>query len=78
MPTSTVTVEQPSEAVRIIRLDRPERLNAITFELVADLHDALDTVAADEIVQGGGAHRRRPRVLRGPRPEGLRHAAVGR
>jgi enoyl-CoA hydratase len=45
---STVTLEQPSEAVRIIRLDRPERLNAITFGLVADLHDALDTVAGDE------------------------------
>ena len=45
---STVTLEQPSEAVRIIRLDRPERLNAITFELVGDLHDALDTVAGDE------------------------------
>ena len=44
----TVTLEQPSDAVRIIRLDRPERLNAITFELVADLHDALDTVAGDE------------------------------
>jgi enoyl-CoA hydratase len=44
---STVRIEQPSDAVRIIRLDRPERLNAITFELVADLHDALDAVAAD-------------------------------
>ncbi|MCU1456617.1 MAG: hypothetical protein JWL73_709, partial [Actinomycetia bacterium] len=32
---STVRIEQPSDAVRIIRLDRPERLNAITFELVA-------------------------------------------
>ena len=45
---STVAIEQPSEAVRIIRLDRPARLNAISFELVADLHDALDTVGADE------------------------------
>ncbi len=44
---TTVRIEQPSEAVRIVRLDRPDRLNAITFELVADLHDALDAVAAD-------------------------------
>jgi len=44
----TVTVDAPGAAVRIIRLDRPERLNAITFELVADLHDALDAVAGDE------------------------------
>jgi len=44
---ATVTLEQPREGVRVIRLDRPERLNAISFELVADLHDALDTVAGD-------------------------------
>jgi enoyl-CoA hydratase len=44
---TTVRIEQPSDAVRIVRLDRPDRLNAITFELVADLHDALDVVAAD-------------------------------
>jgi enoyl-CoA hydratase len=45
---ATVAVEPAGDAVRVIRLDRPERLNAITFELVGDLHDALDTVAADE------------------------------
>ena len=56
---ATVAVEPAVDAVRVIRLDRPDRLNAITFELVGDLHDALDTVAADESLQGGGAHRRR-------------------
>ena len=45
---STVSVEPAGEAIRVIRLDRPDRLNAISFELVADLHDALDEVAADE------------------------------
>ena len=45
---STVAVEPAGDAIRVIRLDRPERLNAISFELVADLHDALDEVAADE------------------------------
>src|SRR4051794_18158361 len=45
---STVAVERAGEAIRVIRLDRPDRLNAISFELVADLHDALDEVAADE------------------------------
>jgi enoyl-CoA hydratase len=45
---ATVTVEPAGDAIRIIRLDRPERLNAISFELVGDLHDALDEVAADE------------------------------
>ncbi len=33
--------------ITMIRLNRPDRLNAISFELVADLHDALDQVAAD-------------------------------
>jgi enoyl-CoA hydratase len=45
---ATVNVERAGDAIRIIRLDRPDRLNAISFELVADLHDALDAVAADE------------------------------
>jgi enoyl-CoA hydratase len=45
---STVTLERATDAIRIVRLNRPERLNAISFELVADLHDALDEVAADE------------------------------
>jgi len=46
-PMTTVLIEEPSDHVRVLRLARPERLNALTFELVADLHDALDTVAAD-------------------------------
>src|SRR6476469_6481891 len=45
---STVAVESAGDGIRVIRLDRPDRLNAISFELVADLHDALDEVAADE------------------------------
>jgi enoyl-CoA hydratase len=44
----TVTRERAGDAVSVLRLDRPDRLNAISFELVADLHDALDDVARDE------------------------------
>jgi enoyl-CoA hydratase/carnithine racemase len=43
-----IVIEQPSTLVRTIRLNRPERLNALTFGLTAELHDALDTVAADD------------------------------
>lgn len=45
---STVAVEHAGSAIRVIWLDRPDRLNAISFELVGDLHDALDEVAADD------------------------------
>jgi enoyl-CoA hydratase len=45
---STVELEPVADHVTVIRLNRPERLNAISFQLVADLHDALDTVAADD------------------------------
>jgi enoyl-CoA hydratase len=49
--TTTVTVEAVEPAVRLLTLDRPERLNAIDFALVADLHDALDEIAADPTVK---------------------------
>jgi enoyl-CoA hydratase len=44
----TVVIDRPSDRVRVIRLDRPERLNALTFGLAAELHDALDEIAADD------------------------------
>jgi enoyl-CoA hydratase len=44
---STVQIIRPNPSLSVITLDRPDRLNAISFELVADLHDALDTVGND-------------------------------
>jgi enoyl-CoA hydratase len=46
--TDLVLFESVTPQVTVIRLNRPERLNALSFPLVADLHDALDTVAADD------------------------------
>src|SRR6476646_7755674 len=43
----TVRLERPNDDVALIILDRPDRLNAMSFELVDDLHAALDTVHAD-------------------------------
>jgi enoyl-CoA hydratase len=37
--------------IRVVTLDRPERLNALDATLIDDLHDALDTLAADPEVR---------------------------
>ena len=44
---STVRLEKVRPEVTLITLDRPDRLNAMSHELVADLHAALDEVADD-------------------------------
>jgi enoyl-CoA hydratase/carnithine racemase len=44
---TTVRLDRPSADVAVITLDRPDALNAITFELVDDLHAALDEVDSD-------------------------------
>jgi enoyl-CoA hydratase len=44
---STVEVDNPRAGVTRITLNRPARLNAMTSELVAELHDALDAVSVD-------------------------------
>lgn len=43
----TVEVESLTPHIALVRLNRPQRLNALSFELVADLHDALDQVGSD-------------------------------
>jgi len=42
-----VVVDSPHPHVRVITLHRPERLNAMSIDLVIELHDALEAVAAD-------------------------------
>lgn len=39
--------DAPSAAVRVLTLDRPDSLNAMTAELCGALHDELDRTAAD-------------------------------
>ena len=56
---STVRREVVDDGVTLLTLDRPERLNAMSHELVADLHTALDAVAADRdcrvvVITGAG------------------------
>ncbi|MEX2255076.1 MAG: enoyl-CoA hydratase-related protein [Acidimicrobiia bacterium] len=43
----TITLDRAEPHVTIVTLNRPERLNAMSFALVAELHDALDEIAGD-------------------------------
>jgi len=45
---AAVEIERAADHVTALRLNRPDRLNAIDFGLVGELHDALDAVAADD------------------------------
>ncbi|MBZ0253047.1 MAG: enoyl-CoA hydratase/isomerase family protein [Candidatus Methylomirabilis sp.] len=40
-------IEKPSERVRVIRLNDPETLNSLSFELAGDLYAAIAEVGAD-------------------------------
>src|SRR6184192_2188309 len=44
---TTVRREPIQEGITLLTLDRPERLNAMSRELVDDLHEALDAVDED-------------------------------
>ena len=42
-----VLVDTPQDHVRVVTLNRPERLNAMSIDLVIELHDTLEAVGAD-------------------------------
>ncbi|HEY7135229.1 MAG TPA: enoyl-CoA hydratase-related protein [Acidimicrobiia bacterium] len=42
-----VLLEAVDPHVTLVTLNRPDRLNALNYELAADLHDALDRIGAD-------------------------------
>ena len=51
MSYETLIVESPSAGVTLIRLNRPEALNALNSQLLAELSAALDAAEADEGVR---------------------------
>ena len=42
-----VRIERPRPAIGVIRMNRPERMNSMAFELVVPLHEAIAELAAD-------------------------------
>ncbi len=55
-----IEIETVDESIRLLRLNRPARRNALTFELTGELHSALDAIAGDAgckvvILTGSGA-----------------------
>jgi enoyl-CoA hydratase/carnithine racemase len=51
MSFETILVETPSAGVTLIRLNRPEALNALNTKLLGELSQALDAAEADEGVR---------------------------
>ena len=51
MTYQTLIVETPAEGVTLVRLNRPEALNALNSQLLDELGQALDAAAADEAVR---------------------------
>jgi len=51
MSYETLIVETPSAGVTLIRLNRPQALNALNSELLGELSAALDAAEADESVR---------------------------
>jgi len=51
MSYETLIVESPSAGVTLIRLNRPEALNALNSQLLGELSAALDAAEADEAVR---------------------------
>ena len=48
---AVVELSTPSPGIALVTLNRPDKLNAMTSELVESLHDTLDTIADDESVR---------------------------
>ncbi|WP_374657318.1 enoyl-CoA hydratase [Phenylobacterium sp.] len=51
MSYETLIVETPSAGVTLVRLNRPEALNALNSQLLGELSAALDAAEADEAVR---------------------------
>ena len=51
MADSLVTIETDARGVAVLTLDRPEKHNALSGEMIAELHGAARALAADDAVR---------------------------
>ena len=51
MTYQTLIIDTPSQGVTLIRLNRPEALNALNSQLLGELGEALDAATADDAVR---------------------------
>ena len=52
MSSDSNVMLEARDSVAIVRLNRPERMNAFTFRMIADIRRAVDRAAADENAAG--------------------------
>jgi enoyl-CoA hydratase/carnithine racemase len=57
MPGEPLLIDRPLDGVLRLRLNRPERANALDAALVEDLHDAISDLDARAVVLGSSASR---------------------
>lgn len=48
---TTVLTSDPRDGIRLLTLNRPDRLNTVTEELIDELHAALDAANSDPVVR---------------------------
>src|SRR5690349_25124562 len=58
----TVLRSEPEPGIALLTLNRPERLNAMSNELVSDLHEMLAEIGEDRTVRENGRASCRERV----------------
>lgn len=51
-PDQSNVVLEVNDSVALVRLDRPEKLNAFTFRMIAEIRDAVERAASDENAVG--------------------------
>ena len=65
MSTSGSVLSESVEQVAVVRLNRPDKLNALSQAMMIELVELFDSLSERRLGQGGSADRgRQPRLLR--------------